>query len=201
MENCLYVENLFMKKSNYFAKSLIFCIFAAELEIGGGGDSPHFCFNRMIEKEVVTRLAEEQLVFSDCYLVDVTIKPGNLIVVEIDHDVAVGIDDCVALSRFIEENMNREVEDYELEVGSSGVGSPLKIVRQYIKYIGNEVEILLKSGVKKKGILIAANESGVTISIERRKNSEGSKRKETVIEDYPYKYDEIKYTKNIIRFK
>jgi len=155
----------------------------------------------MIEKEVVTRLAEEQLVFSDCYLVDVTIKPGNLIVVEIDHDVAVGIDDCVALSRYFEENIDRDIEDYELEVSSSGVGSPFKIVRQYIKNIGNEVEVLLKGGMKLKGILNAADESGVTVSVEKRKNTEGSKRKETVIEEQPYKYEEIKYTKNIIRFK
>ena len=148
----------------------------------------------MIEKEVVTHLAEEQLAFSDCYLVDVTIKPGNLIVVEIDHDVAVGIDDCVALSRYIEERIDRDMEDYELEVGSSGVGTPFKIVRQYIKNMGNEVEVLLKNGKKLKGVLTSADETSVTISL-------GNKQKETVFENQTYTYDEIKYTKNIIRFK
>ena len=151
----------------------------------------------MIEKEVVTRLAEEQLAFSDCYLIDVTIKPGNLIVVEIDHDVAVGIDDCVALSRYIEERIDRDMEDYELEVGSSGVGTPFKIVRQYIKNMGNEVEILLKSGIKLNGVLIAADESGVTIS----RGNRGSRGNEENGIAQTYTYDEIKYTKNIIRFK
>ena len=155
----------------------------------------------MIDREIVWRLVEERLAFSDCYPVDVIVNPGNLIVVEIDHDVAVGIDDCVALSRYIEECLDRDVEDYELEVGSSGVGTPFKMVRQYIKNIGNEVEVLLKSGIKWKGILKSADVSGITLTVVRRIKPEGSKRKETVCEDQTYTYDEIKYTKNIIRFE
>ena len=180
----------------------------------------------MIEKEIVTQLAEEQLAFSDCYLVDVTIKPGNLIVIEIDHDTAVGIDDCVALSRYIEERIDRDIEDYELEVGSAGIGTPFKIVRQYIKNVGNEVEVLLKSGIKLKGILMEADENGITIENRGNRGSRGNrengkikKTREqssipdsydlTVLRSYDlknevaqtYKYDEIKYTKNIIRFK
>jgi len=155
----------------------------------------------MIEKGNVARLAEEWVAFSDCYLVDVIVNPGNLIVVEIDHDVAVGIDDCVALSRYIEERMDRDVEDYELEVGSTGVGAPFKTVRQYCKNRGNEVEVLLKSGLKLRGIMKSANESGITITVAKQMQPEGSKRKVTFPEDQTYKYDDIKYTKNIIRFK
>jgi len=162
----------------------------------------------MIEKEIVKRLADEQLAFSDCYLVDVTIKPGNLIVVEIDHDVAVGIDDCVALSRYIEGKIDRNIEDYELEVGSSGIGSPFKIVRQYIKNIGNEVEVLLISGIKSAGILKSADETGFVIAANRRSSESrgnrkigGNRGKEEIKEDQYYTFDKIKYTKNIIRFK
>jgi ribosome maturation factor RimP len=142
----------------------------------------------MIEKEIVTRLAEEQLAFSDCYLVDVPIKQGNLIVVEIDHDTAVGIDDCVALSRYIEERIDRDVEDYELEVGSAGLGMPFKIVRQYVKNIGNEVEAMLNNGKKLKGVLKSADENGVTVEDITRGL-------------IPLSYNEIKYIKNIIKFK
>ena len=154
----------------------------------------------MIDREIVTHLAEEFLAFSGCYLVDVIVKPGNLIVVEIDHDVAVGIDDCVALSRYIEERLDRNVEDYELEVGSSGIGTPLKIVRQYSKNSGKEVEVLLKSGIKLKGILKSADESGITLTVKKQTKQEGSKRKETILEEQKYTYDEINYTKNILRF-
>ena len=89
-----------------------------------------------------------KLASSSNYLVDVVIKPGNLIVVEIDNDEAVSIDDCAELSRYLEEHLDRDVEDYELEVGSAGITSPFKVLRQYVKNIGNEVEMLLKNGSK-----------------------------------------------------
>jgi ribosome maturation factor RimP len=155
----------------------------------------------MIEREIVVRLAEEYLAASACWLVDVTVKPGNLIVVEIDHDKAVGIDDCVALSRYLEERMDRDAEDYELEVGSSGLSAPFKMVRQYSKNKGNEVEMLLANGTKLTGVLQSADERMVTIVVAKTVKPEGSKRKVTVYEDQTYGYDEIKYTKNKLRIK
>lgn len=155
----------------------------------------------MIEKKVVSQLVEEKLASSSNYLVDVMIKPGNLVVVEIDNDEGVNIDDCAALSRYLEEHLDRDVEDYELEVGSAGVTSPFKVLRQYIKNIGNEVEILLRSGSKLTGILKAADEKGVVVSIEKKVKPEGAKRKVTVAEDESYAFEEIKYTKYLIRFK
>lgn len=155
----------------------------------------------MIDKQVVRQLVEEKLASTDNYLVDVEIKPGNLIVVEIDNDEAVCIDDCVELSRYLEEHLDRDVEDYELEVGSAGITSPFKVLRQYIKNIGNEVEMLLKSGVKLTGVLKAADEQGLVVTVEKQVKPEGAKRKMTVEEDLSYTYEEIKYTKYLIRFK
>jgi len=155
----------------------------------------------MIDKNIIIQLVEGQLASSESYLVDVIIKPGNLIVVEIDNDEAVGIDDCVALSRYIESQLDREVEDFELEVGSAGITSPFKVLRQYQKNIGNEVEILLKKGVKLTGVLKSADENGIVVTIEKQVKPEGAKRKVTVQEDQSYTFDEIKYTKYLIRFK
>ncbi len=155
----------------------------------------------MIEKNVVSKLVEEKLASSDNYLVDVIIKPGNLIIVEIDNDEAVSIDDCVELSRYLEEHLDRDVEDYELEVGSAGITSPFKILRQYRKNIGNEVEMLLGSGTKLTGMLKDAREEGVVITVQKQVKAEGAKRKTTVEEDQSYTFDEIKYTKYLIRFK
>lgn len=155
----------------------------------------------MIEENVVSRLVEEKLASSSNYLVDVVIKPGNLIVVEIDSDEAVSIDDCAELSRHLEEHLDRDVEDYELEVGSAGITSPFKVLRQYVKNIGNEVEMLLKNGSKLTGVLKSADENGVVVSVEKKVKPEGAKRKVTVIEDESYTFDEIKYTKYLIRFK
>ena len=146
----------------------------------------------MIEKKVVSQLIEEKLASSSNYLVDVVIKPGNLIVVEID---------CAELSRYLEEHLDRDVEDYELEVGSAGITSPFKVLRQYVKNIGNEVEMLLKNGSKLTGVLKSADENGVVVSVEKKVKPEGAKRKVTVVEDESYTFDEIKYTKYLIRFK
>ncbi|MDH6535211.1 ribosome assembly cofactor RimP [Parabacteroides sp. 52] len=155
----------------------------------------------MIDKSLVCQLVEEGMASTDNFLVDVVIKPGNLIVVEIDNDEAVSIDDCVALSRYVESHLDREVEDYELEVGSAGITSPFKVLRQYIKNIGNEVEMLLKSGVKQNAVLKAADEQGIVVTLEKQVKPEGAKRKITVQEDQSYTYDEIKYIKYLIRFK
>ena len=155
----------------------------------------------MIEKAVVTQLVEEHLQASNAYLVDVAIKPGNYIVVEIDSDDSVSIDDCVALSQYIEAHLDRDVEDYELEVGSAGITSPFKVLRQYQKNIGNEVEMLLKSGSKKVGVLTAVDLSGATISVEKKVKPEGAKRPVMVTEEEKYPFEEIKYTKYLIRFK
>lgn len=155
----------------------------------------------MIEKSVVSQLVEEKLAFSDNFLVDIVIKPGNLIIVEIDNDEGVCIDDCAELSRYLEEHLDRDVEDYELEVGSAGITSAFKVLRQYVKNIGNEVEMLLKNGVKLAGVLKSADETGVVVTVEKQIKPEGAKRKVTVQEDQSYTFDEIKYTKYLIRFK
>ena len=155
----------------------------------------------MIDKQMVIQLAEEKLASSGNYLVDVEIQPGNVIIVEIDNDEAVCIDDCVELSRFIEEHLDRDSEDFELEVGSAGITSPFKILRQYQKNIGKEVEELLASGMKLTGILKSADENGIVLTVEKQVKPEGAKRKITVEEDLAYTYNEIKSTKYLIRFK
>ena len=122
----------------------------------------------MIEKDVISRLVEEKLASSGNYLVDVVIKPGNLIIIEIDNDEGVCIDDCAELSRYVEGHLDRDVEDFELEVGSAGITSPFKVLRQYVKNIGNEVEMLLKSGTKLTGVLKSADENGVVVTVEKQ---------------------------------
>ncbi|MBS7343906.1 MAG: ribosome assembly cofactor RimP, partial [Parabacteroides sp.] len=142
----------------------------------------------MIDKELIVKLVEEKLASSSNYLVDVAVQPGNIIVVEIDNDESVCIDDCVELSRYLEDHLDRDVEDFELEVGSAGITSPFKVLRQYQKNIGNEVEVLLTAGVKLTGVLKSADENGIVLTVEKQIKPEGAKRKVTVEEDQPYTY-------------
>lgn len=153
----------------------------------------------MITKEQIAELVEAYLQAGDNYLVDVKVNPGNLIAVEIDNDNGVVIDDCAALSRHLEENLDREVEDFELEVGSAGLTSPFKVVRQYLKNLGNPVEVLTKDGKKLSGELKSANEEGFTIGVIKKVKPEGSKKKIEVEEEVSWMYNEVKYAKYLLK--
>ena len=155
----------------------------------------------MIDKNVVTRIVEEWLEGKDYFLVDVTVTPDDKIVVEIDHAEGVWIDDCVDLSRYIESKLNREVEDYELEVNTAGIGLPFKVLQQYIIHIGKDVEVLDKDGKKWTGVLAEANEANFTITVQTKVKPEGAKRPKLVEQNVTFTYDEIKYTKYLISFK
>ena len=155
----------------------------------------------MIDKQVVTRIVEEWLEGKDYFLVDVSVSADDKIVVEIDHAEGVWIDDCVDLSRYIESKLNREEENYELEVGSAGIGQPFKVLKQYLIHIGKEVEVMDAAGKKWTGVLTAADESHFTVTVKVKVKPEGAKRPKLVDENMTFAYDEIKYTKYLISFK
>ncbi|HIY36997.1 MAG TPA: ribosome assembly cofactor RimP [Candidatus Paraprevotella stercorigallinarum] len=155
----------------------------------------------MIEKNVVKELVEEWLQDKDYFLVDITVSPDDRIVVEIDHAEGVWIDDCVSLSRYIESKLSRDQEDYELEVGSAGIGQPFKVLPQYVCHIGKEVEVLTKDGRKLRGILTAAEADHFELTVSVKKKLPEQKRPQLVEEVLSFPYDEVKYTKYLIRFK
>lgn len=155
----------------------------------------------MIEKKTVCQIVDEWLDGKEYFLVEVSISPDDKILVEIDHKEGVWIEDCVELSRFIESKLNREEDDYELEVGSAGIGQPFKVLQQYCNHIGKDVEVLKKDGRKLCGVLKAADEQYFTVTIEKKVKPEGAKRPMLVQEDETLAYDEIKYTKYLISFK
>lgn len=155
----------------------------------------------MVDKLVVNNLVEKWLEGKDYFLTDLTISADNRIVVEIDHEEGVWIEDCVALSRFIEEGLDRDAEDFELEVGSAGIGQPFKVLRQYEIHLGEEVEVLTREGKKLKGILSEVTPENFTLSVEERVKEEGEKRPKTVNRDITFTYDEVKWTKYVIDFK
>ena len=155
----------------------------------------------MIDKNVVKKLVDEWLQDQEYFLVDIEISPDNRIVVEIDHADGVWIEDCVALSRYIEEHLSRDDEDYELEVGSAGLGQPFKVPQQYINFVGKEVEVLDADGIKVKGILKAVDGNDFTVGVEEKVKVEGKKRPVKMEVDHVYQMDKVKYTKYIISFK
>jgi ribosome maturation factor RimP len=155
----------------------------------------------MIEKEAVGQIIDEWLKGKDYFLVSVDISSDDKIVVEIDHKDGVWIEDCADLSRFIESRLNRDEEDYELEVGSAGIGQPFKVLQQYINNIGEEVEVMTLEGKKLTGILKSADAEKFVVSVPTKVKADGEKRPKLVNVDEAFAYNEIKYTKYLIRFK
>ena len=155
----------------------------------------------MIDIKRVTEIAERHLEGSDMFVVECKATPMGEIELLIDSDTAVRLEDCAALNRAIEAELDREVEDYSLMVASAGIGSELKLLRQYRKIIGGSVEVLLKDGIKILAKLTAANEEGIELMYEEKQLVEGKKRKVTVEVTKSYKWEEIKYVKEYLDFK
>ncbi|MCK6143533.1 ribosome assembly cofactor RimP [Prevotella intermedia] len=155
----------------------------------------------MIDKNVVKKLVDEWLEGKEYFLVDIQISTDAKIVVEIDHADGVWIEDCVELSKFIEERLSRDEEDYELEVGSAGLGQPFKVPQQYINFIGKEVEVLDQDRRKIRGILKSVEGEKFVVSVNEKIQVEGKKRPVKMDVDHEYDMNEVKYTKYIISFK
>lgn len=155
----------------------------------------------MIDKNVVKKLVDEWLEGKEYFLVDIQLGSDDKIVVEIDHADGVWIEDCVELSKYIEDHLSRDEEDYELEVGSAGLGQPFKVPRQYEIFVGKEVEVLDKDGKKVKGVLKSVDGNDFVVSVNEKVQVEGKKRPVKMDVDHLYKMDEVKYTKYIISFK
>ncbi|NVO09946.1 MAG: ribosome assembly cofactor RimP [Bacteroidales bacterium] len=155
----------------------------------------------MITKEQIENLIKPKIDEEDLFQVEVTVSSSNKISVFIDGDKGVTIDQCMALSRFIEQNLNRDDEDYELDVSSAGLDLPLKVQRQYIKNIGRSVAIILKNGQKLTGKLVNANDDGINLEVEKNIILEGKKRKQRIVEIMPLSYSDIKSTKIVVSFR
>ena len=155
----------------------------------------------MISKDTVRSIVEEWLDGKEYFLVDIEISPDDRIVVEIDHADGVWIEDCVELSRFIEDHLSRDEEDYELEVGSAGLGQPFKVAQQYHCFVGKDVEVLDADGKKYKGMLKAVEGNDFTVTVQEKQKVEGKKRPQLVDTDHTFQMDKVKYTKYLINFK
>ena len=155
----------------------------------------------MINKDTVRSIVEEWLDGKEYFLGDIEISPDDRIVVEIDHADGVWIEDCVELSRFIEDHLSRDEEDYELEVGSAGLGQPFKVAQQYHCFVGKDVEVLDADGKKYKGVLKAVEGNDFTVTVQEKQKVEGKKRPQLVDTDHTFQMDKVKYTKYLINFK
>jgi ribosome maturation factor RimP len=155
----------------------------------------------MIDENVVKNIVEDWLRDKEYFLVDIHVSDDDHIVVEIDHADGVWIDDCVELSKYIESRLSRDEEDYELEVGSAGLGQPFKVPQQYANYVGKQVEVEDSEGKKVRGVLKSAGSNDFVVAVSEKVKVEGKKRPVKMDVDHTYQMDKVKYTKYLISFK
>ena len=155
----------------------------------------------MINKETIQTLTEEWLQGNDYFLVDISFAADDRIVIEIDHADGVWIEDCAELSRFLQERLGDELGEYELEVGSAGLGQPFKVAQQYVNHIGDTIEVLDLEGKKLQGTLKAVEGNSFTHTVQEKQKQEGKKRPVLVEVDKTYQMDGVKYAKYLLAFK
>ena len=146
-------------------------------------------------------MTEEWLKDNDYFLVDINFGADDRIVIEIDHADGVWIEDCAALSRFLQEQLGDELGDYELEVGSAGLGQPFKVAQQFINHIGDTVEVLELDGKKVQGVLKSVEGTNFTVTVQEKQKQEGKKRPVLVEVDKTFQMDGVKYAKYLLAFK
>lgn len=151
-------------------------------------------------KEKVLGLLEDALKENESlFLIDFTIGPANKINIILDGDTGVNLTDCIAISRSIDQNLDREEEDFSLEVASVGATTPMVMPRQYKKNIGRELEVKTLDG-KFEGILTAANDQGITLEWKAREPKPVGKGKVTVQKKQEFSFSDIQEAKVIIKF-
>ncbi len=155
----------------------------------------------MIDKARVSEIVNEWLEGKDYFLTDLSISDDDHIVVEIDDKEGVWIDDCVDLSKFIESRLNRDEQDYELEVGSAGLGQPFKVLQQYYNHVGDAVEALTRDRKKIRGILKQVDENDIVITVKRKVKHEGEKRPKMEDCDETYSFADLESVSYALDFK
>jgi ribosome maturation factor RimP len=155
----------------------------------------------MISKEVVEKLIDQYLKDNDLFLVEISVSSDNDIGIAIESSDVVHINNCADISKIVEAGLNRDAEDFSLTVTSAGLDQPFKVFKQYLRFIGKEVVVLLRNGTKMIGTLTDAQEDKIELCFSKLEKTEGKKKRERIDVRQYYSMSEIKSTKPFINFK
>ncbi|MBL7891439.1 MAG: ribosome assembly cofactor RimP [Bacteroidia bacterium] len=154
----------------------------------------------MISAQHITELVKGAIAGTDIFLVDLKVTLDNKITIYLDNSTRITIEECAKVSRYIEEKLNRDVEDFELTVSSPGLDEPFKHILQYKKRIGNQVAVVTKEGQKVVGKLNNVDDNGISIEQKSKEKTEGKKGRQVVINNVNLMFNQIKETKLVLTF-
>jgi ribosome maturation factor RimP len=161
---------------------------------------PLFIKNMTFKDKVQELIAVALAECPELFLVDFSINEANKISINLDGDKGVSLQDCIDLSRAIENQLDREEQDFSLEVASAGVSSPLKFIRQYKKNIGRTLQVKITESADIEAKLVAADEEKITLEWQAREQKKIGKGKETVNKKVEILYEKIKEAIVIVSF-
>jgi ribosome maturation factor RimP len=126
----------------------------------------------MADQHLIEHHLEGIIAGKDIFLVGVKVDNNNKILVHIDTPEGISIDECVRVSRELEEKLDREREDFALEVSSPGLDSPFRVIEQYQKNVGRRITLVRTDGEKREGVLKKISERGIVLEITRGKKGQ-----------------------------
>jgi ribosome maturation factor RimP len=150
----------------------------------------------MIEKDKIQRLTEEFIQGTDLFLVTVKVSSANRITVLADKKEGITIDECAAIHRHLEKNLDRDVEDFELQVSSPGLDLPFGVIEQYQKNEGKKIEVVDNEGSKYAGKLKNVTKGGFELEAEVK-----TKGKMKELKDLSFNFDQVKSARVILTIK
>ena len=150
----------------------------------------------MIEKQKIQGLVEEFIKGTGLFLVSVKVSNANMIIVLADKNGGITIDECAAIHRHIENGLDRETEDFELQVSSPGLDMPFGVIEQYIKNEGKKVEVVDFEGSKYVGKLKNITPGGFELETELK-----TKGRPIELKDISFNFEQIKSTRIILTIK
>ena len=161
---------------------------------------PILLLTNMVNKAKIEELVKEKL-DEKAFLVDVQVSASNVIKVFVDSFDGFTIDRCVEISRHVEHSLDRESDDFELQVSSPGLTENFKVKEQYLKNVSREVEVITSEGAKHTGLLKEANSDFILLETSAREKVEGHKKKQLIVRKHQIEYSDIKSAKVVVSFK
>lgn len=154
----------------------------------------------MIAVETIQKLVQEKIDNTDFFIVDIKVDTANNISIFVDSKESFDVQTCVDISKHVENSLDRDEEDFALEVSSAGIGYPFKVIQQYEKAVGKTIEVLFSDGKKLEGTLIKVNPESFELEYQMKEKPEGAKRPKLVTKQQEIKYDSTKSVIETIKF-
>ena len=155
----------------------------------------------IMDAEIIRKAVEQIIEGTDMYLVHLSVSPRQRISVLLDTDAGISIDECGYVNRHLVEALGPAMDDYDVEVSSPGLTEPFRITRQFVKHVGDDLQVVCTDGTRHKGLLVSADDTEIVLRTTRMVRQPGERKKSAETVNETLTRADIKSAKLIIKFK